>query len=351
MIIYSPRKYFGWVVLTSLQGSVVAAATPWALFGAVLAGLIKHEQLPGAYILNFKTREESMFDHPFSMQMFINVLGFVIVFRASQAYNRFWEGRTNLQKMASKWGDAVAQLVAFDEGSKQVPDYEEWKAHIVHLVSLLHAVSIQRLRLDQSVANLIDFSLTQFEGYDDDMEQTGCCGGTAVSGADVDFTDETRQALLQRAAEAAHDIEEVEVEVTQRRRRFASSTTGGVKPLRVSESSPALSSGNFKLDTTSSPVGPSTPPSGSPTKKTSSDPMARTSSLPVGDSPTTQQRRRARRISAEELFEGPLSPSTPHSSQKISGRRLSDVRRETIMASEHPLGVIGGGEPLLPACS
>jgi len=42
-------------------------------------------------------------------------------------------------------------VVAFDENAKGLPDYTEWKEDFVHLMSLLHAVSIQCLRCDDNL--------------------------------------------------------------------------------------------------------------------------------------------------------------------------------------------------------
>jgi len=39
--------------------------------------------------------------------------------RVQISYQRFWEGATQCAQAASKWGDAAAQLLAFDEFSAQ----------------------------------------------------------------------------------------------------------------------------------------------------------------------------------------------------------------------------------------
>merc|ERR1719183_2367923 len=46
------------------------------------------------------------------------VIGFLLVFRTSQAYSRFWDGATALHQMRSKWCDAVSSLLAFSRVSK-----------------------------------------------------------------------------------------------------------------------------------------------------------------------------------------------------------------------------------------
>jgi len=56
----------------------------------------------------------NIFDHPYVYQVYTFVLGFVIVFRANLAYSRFWEGRSCLELMTSKWSDAALQSSVFD---------------------------------------------------------------------------------------------------------------------------------------------------------------------------------------------------------------------------------------------
>jgi hypothetical protein len=53
--------------------------------------------------------------------------------------------------------------VCFDEANKNVNQYREWKQMILHQFSLLHALSMQCLRLDESLDNLVVFN--RLEGY------------------------------------------------------------------------------------------------------------------------------------------------------------------------------------------
>ena len=46
------------------------------------------------------------------------VLGFSLVMRIQIAYQRYWEGSTQCHQASSKWADAVMQVMAFDEASK-----------------------------------------------------------------------------------------------------------------------------------------------------------------------------------------------------------------------------------------
>merc|ERR1719487_244248 len=52
-------------------------------------------------------------------QTFSWVLGFILVFRTSQAYTRYWEGAQLLHSVTAEWYDACAQCTAFASTSGQ----------------------------------------------------------------------------------------------------------------------------------------------------------------------------------------------------------------------------------------
>lgn len=64
------------------------------------------------------TNYDSVWRHPYALHVFGMVLGFSLVMRIQIAYQRFWEGATQCHLAASKWADAVMQVFAFDEASK-----------------------------------------------------------------------------------------------------------------------------------------------------------------------------------------------------------------------------------------
>ena len=59
-----------------------------------------------------------VFYHPYSLHVLGMVLGFSLVMRIQIAYQRYWEGSTQCHQATAKWGDAVMQVFAFDEISK-----------------------------------------------------------------------------------------------------------------------------------------------------------------------------------------------------------------------------------------
>merc|ERR1719487_2093080 len=78
------------------------------------------------------------------------LVGFLIVFRTSQAYNRFWDGCTATHQMRAEWWDACASLIAFcrhaevSERSKKELQLR-FKHMLVRLFSMLHAACLAEL--------------------------------------------------------------------------------------------------------------------------------------------------------------------------------------------------------------
>ncbi|KAF4653753.1 Zinc finger, RAN-binding domain containing 2 [Perkinsus chesapeaki] len=92
------------------RGSNYASMAPYAAIalGIGLAFLFARENLEPI---------ASQLEHPFALQIYTYIFGFVVVFRTKMAYDRYWEAMTNLSLMVSKWGDAFMQLVAFSNAT------------------------------------------------------------------------------------------------------------------------------------------------------------------------------------------------------------------------------------------
>lgn len=142
MIIYDQRSCAGLPLLFQLTGSIYPRVVPHICLasGIVLA-------LKGVDHWTDIDDFNSIFDHPYVYQIYTFVLGFVMVFRSSLAYSRFWEGRTNIESMSSKWGDAALLSVVFDNQSR--PDVQpcraQWRWQILSVTSLLHGMAIATL--------------------------------------------------------------------------------------------------------------------------------------------------------------------------------------------------------------
>merc|ERR1719335_2145575 len=71
-------------------------------------------------------------------------LGFLLVFRNSQAYSRFWEGARLLRLASKEWYDACAQAIAFVSTSdKHRHEVQHFRHMSCRLFSLLMASSLQ----------------------------------------------------------------------------------------------------------------------------------------------------------------------------------------------------------------
>ena len=93
--------------------------------------------------------------HPYAHQITALVVGYLLVLRANIAYQRFWEGRSSIQSMSAKWGDATAQLINFETwGCSEKPTQPggakrgslEFRRSIVLYMSALHGIAIQVLQ-------------------------------------------------------------------------------------------------------------------------------------------------------------------------------------------------------------
>lgn len=125
-------------------GSVFPSAGALALIPATVSGVLTWfkthhaDAIPEGF---FPSAEEySLF------QTFSWVLGFILVFRTSQAYTRYWEGAQLLHTVTSEWFDACAQCSAFalvSENSKE--DILAFIGTLIRLFSLLHCSALQQV--------------------------------------------------------------------------------------------------------------------------------------------------------------------------------------------------------------
>jgi len=120
-----------------MEGSVFPAALSWAFPNALLSVAI--------HLLMKRERISSLgFDDVDILWSGFNFLvGFLIVFRTSQAYLRFWEGCTKLHQVRSEWWDSASSLIAMTRMTK-ASDADVWvfKSLIVRLFSMLFAAAL-----------------------------------------------------------------------------------------------------------------------------------------------------------------------------------------------------------------
>jgi len=145
MIKYHARGLHHLTNLCRLQGSVFHRVFGLSALAGVLAYTCKQMQANGNLAYSSGDGNEMMSDN--AVWSGINYLvGFLIVFRSSQAYSRFWEGCTCIQRMHAEWVDASSSLIAFCKHSHADPLLiSDFKNRLARLVSMLHALCLAEI--------------------------------------------------------------------------------------------------------------------------------------------------------------------------------------------------------------
>lgn len=150
---YNPGKY-QFAFIWSLKGSVFPRACAYAVPAGILASSFK-------LLENYEVIGSEWFfilENNAAYSGFSFVVGFLLIFRTSQAYSRFWDGATKVNEMRSKWCDAFSSLVAFSRVSKSPKaDILRFQHTLLRLFSLMHSLALQRLHgLHDETFDLID---------------------------------------------------------------------------------------------------------------------------------------------------------------------------------------------------
>eukprot|EP00927_Polykrikos_kofoidii_P050503 TRINITY_DN44411_c0_g1_i1.p1 TRINITY_DN44411_c0_g1~~TRINITY_DN44411_c0_g1_i1.p1 ORF type:complete len:499 (+),score=76.61 TRINITY_DN44411_c0_g1_i1:89-1585(+) len=176
MIVFQ-KGWLGYFIIVKLAG----ASWPHGIIPGLISTTI-------GIILTFVDADDFISDdkrflkNHYPFQLFAYLVGFVVVFRTNFAYKRYWFSLDAVQRMSSKWLDGACMTIAFDApGNADLPflansvqgesgakatdsadaasgpagmSHSEFFIQVVHLFSLLHAVALQHLRLDENLENL-----------------------------------------------------------------------------------------------------------------------------------------------------------------------------------------------------
>lgn len=149
-----------------LSGSVfpqsLLVAIPNASLSYALVALIN-----GGHF-EFMQEQNSVLRNNAAWGGFTFAIGFLIVFRTSQSYNRFWDGCTSVHRMRAEWFDACSSLVAFTRGknlSDKEKEIREFKNLLVRLTSMLHAAALGEIE-DSTGKNENDLQAFSFDLLD-----------------------------------------------------------------------------------------------------------------------------------------------------------------------------------------
>jgi len=143
MIVYDPGQWSIWFAF-SLKGSVfpkaVMIATPCTLISIILQILFKRHATMFDWIINGGDKAADM------LGGFTFILGFLVVFRSSQAYSRWWEGGTLLQQLRGEWFNSYSCLLAFCNAAKdKTADVSKFQHQLLRMFSLLYGCALEQV--------------------------------------------------------------------------------------------------------------------------------------------------------------------------------------------------------------
>lgn len=169
MIIYKTRGRHYFLKTFQLRGSVFPFSVRMALPSAIITTILKWA-IDQGYNMNWmglgENSQVQMLKDNAAWSGFTFLVGFLVVFRTSQAYNRFWDGCTYTHKMRAEWFDACSAIVAFCKHS-EVDFNVIWRFQntLVRLFSMLHAAALAEVE-DCNTENWMDIRAFKFELID-----------------------------------------------------------------------------------------------------------------------------------------------------------------------------------------
>lgn len=111
MITYE-RSAFGLNLLFRINGSATYRSVIPALAGVAVVWAIRKISP------EYTAEREVLIDHPYVVGVVVSGITFLIVFRASQGYSRYWEAVSSTYGMMSKWMDATVHTASYHMQSK-----------------------------------------------------------------------------------------------------------------------------------------------------------------------------------------------------------------------------------------
>lgn len=144
-----------WDIYYKRRGSIFPKAILFSLPSALLAFGISYLELLSDVELS---PGQGIFSG------FTFVLGFILVFRTSQSYQRYWHAATSVHNMKAEWCDACGSLIAFAQTSKMGTESIMRFSHtMIRLFGLMHAMALEEM---SGVDGQIQFPLLDIDGLE-----------------------------------------------------------------------------------------------------------------------------------------------------------------------------------------
>lgn len=159
MIFYDSNN---WASIIRVRGSVFPRAILYAIPAAMAAGGVKFLEWHTDSSISL-TNVGSSATSSTVYSGFTFVLGFVLVFRASQSYARYWLAATSVRLMQAEWMTACSTLIAFSKVSKKTQqDVMVFVHTAIRLFALIHAMALEE------IADFDDFPLLDIQAFSSD---------------------------------------------------------------------------------------------------------------------------------------------------------------------------------------
>ena len=171
----------GSVFKKSAIPAMIAAIIAFLLYALKKTILSLDENVDGGLPWYIKDLADDRFNSPFPVQISAFIVAFTIVSRVSIAMDRYNEGYSNIQFMASKWADAFMQLVAFtfEEIGRNPAKEEELRLFlmdVMHKFSLMSAMCFTTLSGEEADPSTFPVKVVRWkvpeEGDEDFVDAT-----------------------------------------------------------------------------------------------------------------------------------------------------------------------------------
>eukprot|EP00927_Polykrikos_kofoidii_P022092 TRINITY_DN20703_c0_g1_i1.p1 TRINITY_DN20703_c0_g1~~TRINITY_DN20703_c0_g1_i1.p1 ORF type:complete len:609 (+),score=80.01 TRINITY_DN20703_c0_g1_i1:86-1912(+) len=169
MIYYERGGWRPIINICQWKGSVFPKSFLIAIPCAGLAGMFKYSEF---------VTDNGVLLNSTAWSGFSFLVGFLVVFRTSQAYSRFWDGATATHRMRAEWCDAASAIVAFTKHSKSdEQSIQQFKHLLIRLFSLFHAMALGELEGEIGYGGwprAFDFDLIDVGGVDAESLRVLC---------------------------------------------------------------------------------------------------------------------------------------------------------------------------------
>lgn len=158
MIRYSNGGYYHILNLFKVPGSTFPVAMKIAMPCAIISAILKWSIDSGHWddLLPEDGNTEIAYNGLWNSFTFL--VGFLIVFRTSQSYSRFWDACGCVAAMRSHWFDAANCLTAFCAHSEENQEcITIFKHRVIRLISVLHALALAEME-DSDDGSYLAFS-------------------------------------------------------------------------------------------------------------------------------------------------------------------------------------------------